>query len=104
MRLASATACATASSVSIDRPQIARRRLHRERLEALAIRVEAVDPLVDERRVREAVVEQVAADGAQPDQVGARLGVQEQVGAPRHLVLPQVGHDQLLAVAACARS
>ena len=76
----------------------ARRLFHRERLEALAVRVEAVHPLIDERRVRQAVVQQVAGDGVQPDQVGSRLGMQKQIGAPGHLVLAEIGHDQLLAV------
>ena len=47
--------------------------------------------------MREAVVEDVVGDGGEPDEVGAGLGADEEVGARGHLVLAQVGDDEPLA-------
>ena len=70
--------------------------LHGEGLQAGAVLVEIVDPGVQELGLREAVVQQVAADGREPDQVGAGRRMEKDVGAARHLVLAQVAHDQPL--------
>ena len=44
------------------------------------------------------MIQQVAGDGVQPDEVGPRFGAHEQVGAPGHFVFAEIEHDQLLAV------
>ena len=81
----------------MGRPQRSRGKFQRERLQALAIFVEAVDPVIEKFRLRQAVVEDVAGDRRKPDQVGAGLRMQEEIGAARHLVFAQIGDDQLLA-------
>src|SRR5216683_2830585 len=75
-----------------------RRELERERLQALSIFVEIIHPLIEKLSIRLAVVEQVAGDGRKPDQVRARAGMQEEIGAARHFVLPEVRDNQLLTV------
>ncbi len=64
--------------------------LERERLQALSVFFEIIDPLIEERRSGKAIVEQVAADGRKPDHVRARAWMKEDAGAPRHLMFPQV--------------
>ena len=70
--------------------------LHRERLQALAILLDPRGPFGQELRIRETLIEKIAADGAEPCQVRPGTGVQMQIGAPRHLVLAEIRHDQLL--------
>ena len=43
-------------------------------------------------------VQQIAIDRAEPPKIGARIRVREKIGVSRHLVLTQVGDDQLLPV------
>ena len=64
----------------------ARSGFHGERLQALSIFVQSVYPLIQELGVRKAVVEQIAADGAQPDEICARLRMQEEICPPGHFV------------------
>src|SRR5713101_7348146 len=70
----------------------------RERIQALSIFFEVVDPMIEEGSMRKAVVEQIAADGRKPDQIRACAWMKEHICTPRHLVLPQVRDDQLLTV------
>jgi hypothetical protein len=42
------------------------------------------------------LVQNVTCDGGEPDQVGAGLGAQEEVGAFGHLVFAQIEDDELL--------
>ena len=53
--------------------------------------------MVDELLLGQAVVEDVARDGGEPDEIGAGAGMQEDIGAAGHLVFAQVGDDELLA-------
>ena len=71
--------------------------LQREGFETLAVFLQAVHPLVEKRGVRQALVENVAADGRQPDEIRAGVRAQKEIGAARHLMLAQIGDDQLLA-------
>src|SRR5260370_28649972 len=48
--------------------------------------------------MRKAVVKQIAAERIQPEQVCTWLRVQEEVCAPRHFMLTQVGDNELLPV------
>ena len=48
--------------------------LHGEKLEALAILLEAVDPLVEKCFIGQALIEDVPCDRGEPDNVGAGLG------------------------------
>ena len=73
-----------------------RRKLHRERLEALPVVLEAVDPLGEKILFLQAIVQDVARDGAKPHEVSSRLWLKEEIGAFRHLMLAQIGDDQLL--------
>jgi hypothetical protein len=75
----------------------------RERLQALLVLRSAVDPLIDEFLVGQSVVEDVLGHRGEPDKIGAGPRMQEHIRALRHLVLAQVGDDQLLAVHLVAR-
>ena len=70
--------------------------LHREWLQALSIIVEAVHPLLDECLVLKAVIQDVAGHGVNPDEVGARPRMDEEVGAFRHLVSAKIDDDELV--------
>ena len=71
MRLAPAMWCATISSVSMDRPHIcdAASMVNGSRLLRYA---STLDPPIDERGVGQAMIEQIACDGVQPEQIGSR--------------------------------
>ena len=75
----------------------------RERLKTLAVVFEAVDPLIEERGVRQPIIEQVAADGAEPDDVGPGLGMNEKIGAAGHFVLAQDRRRSAFVRGACER-
>src|SRR4030081_62918 len=72
--------------------------LEGERLQALSIFFEIIDPFIEESSMRKAVVEYIAADSRKPDQIRASAWMKENVGAPCHLVFPQIGDNQLLVV------
>jgi hypothetical protein len=59
----------------------------------------AVDPLGEKFLFLEAVVQDVAGDGANPHEVSPRLWLKEEIGAFRHLVLAQISYDQFLSAA-----
>jgi hypothetical protein len=72
--------------------------LQGERFQTLAIFREAVDPAAQEFGMGEALVEDVAAHGAEPHDVGAGTCPQVEIGPPRHFIFTQVGDDELLPV------
>ena len=71
--------------------------LHRERLKALEVFRGAIHPLIDECLVRKPVLQNVARHCREPNQICAGARMQEDIGTPRHFVLAQIGHDELLA-------
>ena len=82
----------------MGRPQRLAGHFEREGLQAFLEFVDVVDPLIDEFLVGKSVVEDVPGDRGEPDEIGARPRMEEHIGALGHLVLAQVGDDQLLAV------
>src|SRR6185503_14867425 len=70
-----------------------RRQLQRERLQALAILIESSYPLINEFSLCHPVVDQIAGDSRQPDEIGSRSWMQEDVGATRHFMFAQIGDD-----------
>src|ERR1700738_2561505 len=57
-----------------------------------------MDPLIEKLGVRETIIENIAADSAEPHQIGTGIGVQEEICASGHLVLTQVENNELLPI------
>jgi len=69
-----------------------------EGLETGSVLLEAVYQFNQKLGMGKSFVQQIAIDRAEPPKIGARIRVREKIGASRHLVLTQVGDDQLLPV------
>ena len=69
-----------------------------EGLETGSVLLEAVYPFIQKLGMGKSFVQQIATDRAEPPKIGTRIRVREKIGASRHLVLTQVGDDQLLPV------
>src|ERR1700688_3081793 len=75
-----------------------RRRFEGERRQALSVFFEAIYPLVEELRVCETIVQEIARDCIYPDEIGCRLRMQEEVCASCHFILTQIRDNELLPV------
>ena len=69
-----------------------------EGLETGSVLLEAVYQFNQKLGMGKSFVQQIATDRAEPPKIGTRIRVREKIGASRHLVLTQVGDDQLLPV------